>query len=57
MKSIGDAIFHLIKFQAKVLQLYWKETPAYLLSYTYFVERRKTASSEISFESQNSSTG
>ena len=42
----------LIKFQAKLLQLY-SETPAYVV----FVERRETATSEISSKNQNSRTG
>ena len=46
LKHIRDAIFNLIKFQTKGLQLYWKETPAYAL----FVERRKAATSAISSE-------
>ena len=59
VKSIRDAVFHLIKFQAKDPQLYWKETPAYVLTKefhsfksTYFVERRQTAPSEMSSKSQ-----
>ena len=32
LKNIHDADFNLIKLQAKGLQLYWKETPAYVLS-------------------------
>ena len=35
LKNIHDAVFKLIKFQAKGLQLYWKESPAYLLSYEF----------------------
>ena len=37
LKNNLYAVFNLIKFQAKVFQLYWEETPAYAL----FVERRK----------------
>ena len=34
LKNIHDAVFNLTKFQAKVLQHYWKEeTPAFALSY------------------------
>ena len=32
LKNIHDAVFNLIKFQDKDLQLYWKETQAYVLS-------------------------
>ena len=32
LKNISDAVFSLIKFQAKGRRLYWKETPAYELS-------------------------
>ena len=31
LKNICDAVFNLIKFHTKCLQLYWKETPAYVL--------------------------
>ena len=56
--------FKFSKFQAKGLQLYWKETPVYVISQefcicfknNYFVERRQTASSEIFSKIQNSTT-
>ena len=32
LKGIRDAVFNLIKFQAKGPRLYWKETLAYVLS-------------------------
>ena len=32
LKNIHDEFSNLIKFQAKGLQLYWKETPAYMCS-------------------------
>ena len=56
MEIIRDAVFSLIKFHSKGLQLYCKETPAYVLSQefcrffknNYFVERRQTATSKIS---------
>ena len=32
LKNIRDAVFHVIKFQAKGLQLYWKKTPVYVIS-------------------------
>ena len=32
LKNICDAVFNLTKFQAKGLQLFWKETPIYVLS-------------------------
>ena len=37
LKNNRDAVFNLIKFQAKGLRLYWKETPAYVL----FVEHQQ----------------
>ena len=37
LKNNLYAVFNLIKFQAKVFQLYWEETPAYAL----FVEHRQ----------------
>ena len=59
LKTILAAICTLIKFQAKSLQLYWKKTPAYVLSWefrvlknTYFVESRRTATFEISSKNQ-----
>ena len=48
LKKNRDAVFNLVTFQAKGLQLYWKETPAYALS----VECRPTATSEISSTNQ-----
>ena len=33
LKNIHDAVFNLIKLQAKGLQLYWKYTPAYVLCF------------------------
>ena len=32
LENIHDTVFLLLKFQAKDLQLYWKETPAFVLS-------------------------
>ena len=56
VEIIRDAVFSLIKFHSKGLQLYWKEIPAYVLSQefcrffksNYFVERQQTATSKIS---------
>ena len=48
LKNIHKAVFNLIKVQAKGLQLIEKRF--------YFVERRQTATSEISSKNQNSST-
>ena len=44
LKDIRDAVFKLIKFQAKDQQVYWKETTGCAL----FVECRQNATSEIS---------
>ena len=32
IEKYPDAVFNLIKFQAKGLQLYWREIPVYVLS-------------------------
>ena len=32
LKNIRDAVFNLIQIQAQGLQLYWKETLAYVFS-------------------------
>ena len=32
LKNIRDAVFNLMKFQAKDLKIFRKETPAYVLS-------------------------
>ena len=42
------AVFNLITFQTKGLQLYWKRTSAYAL----FLERWQAATSEISSRNQ-----
>ena len=47
LKNIHDAVFNLIKFQAKDQQFYWKET----LGCALFVERQQNTTSK------NSSTG
>ena len=52
-KNIHDAVFKLIKFQAKGQQFYWKETSGCAL----FVERQQNATSEISSKNQNNSKG
>ena len=52
-KNIHDAVFNLIKFQAKGQQFNWKETSGCAL----IVERQQNASSEISSKNQNRSTG
>ena len=60
LKNIRDAVFDLIKFQAKGLQLYVKELSLEFRRYfknTYFEERQQAATSEISYKNQNSSTG
>ena len=52
-------------FRLKGLQLYWKETQAYVLSKEfrrsfkniYFAERLQNATSETSSKNENSSTG
>ena len=31
LKNTCDTVFNLLKFQAEGLQLYWKETPIYVL--------------------------
>ena len=65
LKNVRAVVCTLIQFQAKGLQHCWKETPVYVLSQefqksfknTYFVERRRKATSEISSKNQNSSIG
>ena len=53
LKNICDAVFNLIKFQAKDHQLYRKET----LGSVLYVEHWQNGTSEISSKNQNSSTG
>ena len=53
LKNIYDAVFNLIKFQAKGQQFNWKETSGC----ARIVERQQNASLEISSKIQNRSTG
>ena len=53
LKNIRDAVFNVITFQTKGLQLYWKGIPAYAL----FVEHRQAATFKRSSENQYSSVG
>ena len=52
LKNIRDAVFNLMTFQTKGLQLHRKVIPAYAI----FIERRQTTTSETCSKNQNSST-